>query len=118
MEFEIQFYKDEKGNSPIEEFLDALEIHNNTLYKKVLNGIGKLKFRFYHTEPLSKHIERGLWELRIKAGSDILRMFYTFQKGQIIILLHVFIKKQQKTPMKELEVARKRLKEIKVKEMN
>lgn len=62
---------------------------------------------------MSKHLEAGLWELRIRAGTDILRIIYTFSKGRIIILLHVFIKKQQKTPARELEIARKRLKEVK-----
>ena len=56
--------------------------------------------------------------MRIKARSDILRVIYTFTKGQIIILLHVFIKKKQKTPVEELEIARKRLKEIKMMEAN
>ena len=66
---------------------------------------------------MSKHLESGLWELRVKAGTDILRIIYTFEKGQIIILLHGFVKKDQKTPASELEMARKRLKEVKEKEV-
>lgn len=72
-----------------------------------------LRYRVYHKEPLSKYIEPGLWEIRVKSGSDILRILYTFKKGQIIILLHIFIKKQQKMPESELEIARSRLKELK-----
>jgi phage-related protein len=79
---------------------------------KTREGIEKLRNRAYHREPLSKHIEPGLWELRIRLGTDILRIVYTFDKGQIIILLHAFVKKQQKTPKSELEIARKRLKEL------
>lgn len=118
MEFEIVFYKNEKGNSPIEEFLLSLVTSNKALFNKSSKGIEKLKYRIYHKEPLSKHLEPGLWELRIKAGTDILRIIYTFRKGKIIILLHVFVKKQQKTPAGELEIARKRLKEIVLKEAN
>lgn len=65
-----------------------------------------------HLIYISKYLEKGLWELRIKSGNDILRILYTFKKGQIVILLHVFVKKQQKTPLGDLEIARKRLKEL------
>ena len=113
MDFEIRFYKDSKGKSPVEEFLLELAESNRVLVAKTRDGIEKLRNRVYHREPLSKHIESGLWELRIRAGNDILRVLYTFEKGRIIILLHSFVKKQQKTPASELEIARKRLKEVK-----
>lgn len=118
MEFEILFYKDEYGNSPIEEFLLKLSSSNKLLVEKIKQGIEKLRNRAYHKEPLSKHLESELWELRIRSGTDILRIIYTFRKGKIIILLHIFIKKQQKTPINELEIARNRLKIIKIKDMN
>lgn len=116
MDFKIEYYKGSSGKSPIEEFLLELKRSNNPLAEQILKGLEKLKNRAYHKEPLSKHLESGLWELRIKAGTDILRIIYTFNKGRIIILLHIFIKKQQKTSEGELEIARKRLKEIKTKE--
>lgn len=118
MEFEILFYKDEKGNSPIEKFIVELGKTNRILTAKTRQGIDKLRNRTYHREPLSKYLESELWELRIKAGNDILRIIYTFAKGRIIILLHIFIKKKNKTPTGDLEMARKRLKEIKMKEGN
>lgn len=113
MDFEIIFYKSNSGKNPIEEFFLELANKNRQLLVKTREGIEKLRSRSYHKEPLSKHIESGLWELRIKSGTDILRIIYTFDKGRIIILLHVFVKKQQKTPANELEIARKRLKELK-----
>jgi phage-related protein len=118
MEFEIVFYKDENGNSPVEEFILRLIKTNRELFNKTSSGIEKLKYKVYHSEPISKYLEPGLFELRIKARTDILRLIYTFQKGRVIILLHVFIKKQQKTPANELEMARKRLNEIKMREKN
>ena len=48
MEFEIIFFKDESGDSPIEEFLDELEITNSLLYDQTLKGLEKLKNRAYH----------------------------------------------------------------------
>lgn len=116
MEFQIEFYRDSLGESPIEDFFLKLKQTNRVLLAQTLKGIEKLKNRAYHKEPLSKYIEAGLWELRVKAGSNILRILYAFSKGQIIILLHVFIKKKQKTPTSEIEMVRKRLKEIKERE--
>lgn len=113
MDFAIAFYKDNSGKNPIEEFLLELEKSNKVLVVRTKQGIEKLRNRFYHKEPLSKYIEPGLWEIRVKAGSSILRIFYTYKKGRIIILLHAFVKKQQKTPAKELEIARARLLESK-----
>ncbi len=113
MDFEIVFYKDKNGKSLVEEFLLELGKKNSLLVAKTRQGIYKLRNKAYHKEPLSKYLEPKLWELRIKSKNDILRIIYTFNKGQMIILLHVFIKKQQKTSIKELEMARERLKEIK-----
>lgn len=117
MDFKIIFFKDSSGDSPIEEFLLELNKSNRDLVAQTRRGIEKLRSRVYHREPLSKHLESGLWELRVKSGSDLLRIFFTFSKGQVIILLHVFVKKQQKTPINELEIARKRLKEVMNKEV-
>ncbi|MBI2593265.1 type II toxin-antitoxin system RelE/ParE family toxin [Candidatus Daviesbacteria bacterium] len=113
MNFEIIFYKNERGSSPIEEFLVKLAGINEILFNQTSKAIEKIKNKASHREPLSKHLESGLWELRVKAGTDILRILFTFEKGQRIIFLHIFIKKDQKTPAKELEIARRRLKELK-----
>lgn len=112
MEFKIVYFRDKENKAPVEEFLVELKESNPILAQQVFKGIEKLRNRAYHKEPLSKYIEPGIWEFRIKAGTDILRILYTFEKGRIIILLHVFIKKQQKTPVRELEIARKRLNEL------
>lgn len=113
MNFQIIYYKNSKGNSSVEEFLVELSGINEMLFNQTSKAIEKVKNKAYHREPLTKHVEPGLWELRVKAGTDILRVLFTFEKGQRIIFLHIFIKKDQKTPAKELEIARIRLKELK-----
>jgi phage-related protein len=55
----------------------------------------------------------GLFELRLKSQEGIGRMFYCTLVGRKIVMLHVFVKKTEKTPPKELTVARKRMKEWK-----
>ena len=55
----------------------------------------------------------GLFELRLKAAEGIARVFYCTLVGRRIVILHQFVKKTEKTPLRELEVARRRLKEVK-----
>ena len=55
----------------------------------------------------------GLFELRLKGADGIARVFFSTLIGRRIMMLHSFIKKSQKTPRRELEVARKRMKEVK-----
>ena len=58
-------------------------------------------------EPYSKAIDDGIFELRAKVGSDISRVLYFFIIGQKVILTNGFIKKTQKTPMEEIECAKR-----------
>ncbi|MCD4708984.1 MAG: type II toxin-antitoxin system RelE/ParE family toxin [Candidatus Sabulitectum sp.] len=62
--------------------------------------------------PHTKKIEKGLFELRVKGKEGIARVFFCTKIGKKIIMLHSFIKKSQKTPKKEIEIARKRKKEV------
>ncbi len=59
-------------------------------------------------EPLSKHLEDGIFEVRSKVGSDIVRILYFFDGKRIIIVTNGFVKKQSKTPRSEIELAKKR----------
>src|SRR5688572_1406951 len=60
-----------------------------------------------HTLPMGK----GLFELRMKSSEGIARVFFGNLTDERILVLHSFIKKMQKTPSKELKIARNRLKE-------
>lgn len=55
----------------------------------------------------------GLFELRLKGAEGIARVFYCTLIGKRIVMLHSFVKKTDRTPKRELEVAQSRLKEIK-----
>ena len=62
--------------------------------------------------PHTRAMGDGLFELRLKAAEGIARVFYCTLIGRRIVMLHQFIKKSEKTPRKELEIARKRMKEM------
>ena len=63
--------------------------------------------------PHTRAMGDGLFELRLKAGEGIARVFYCTAVGRRIVMLHQFIKKSGKTPRKELAIARARRKEVK-----
>ena len=63
--------------------------------------------------PYTKALSGGLFEIRAKGKEGIGRSFFCMVKGKEVIILHSFIKKSQKTPKKEMKLARKRLKEVK-----
>ncbi|OAI47106.1 hypothetical protein AYO45_01630 [Gammaproteobacteria bacterium SCGC AG-212-F23] len=62
-----------------------------------------------HTDALGD----GLFELRVKGKEGIARVFYCTMVNKRIFMLHCFIKKTQKTPKRELQLARKRMQEVK-----
>ena len=72
-----------------------------SLIEMLANNGGSLR------EPYSKHLIDGIFELRAKVGSDISRVLYFFVFGKKIILTNGFVKKTQKTPKHEIELAQK-----------
>jgi len=67
-------------------------------------------------EPHVKHIEGRLWEMRMKGKSGISRALYVTAVGQRVVILRVFIKKTEKTPRHEIDLALSRAKLIKTTE--
>lgn len=76
-------------------------------YTEVMEEIGS-NLGMPHTKPLGD----GLFELRIKGQEGIARVFYCTVVNREIVMLHSFIKKTQKTPQRELEIAKKRKVEV------
>lgn len=63
--------------------------------------------------PHTRAMGEGLFELRLKSVEGIARVFYCTIVGRKIVVLHQFIKKKDKTPPRELETARRRMREVK-----
>ena len=105
MVFEVEFYKQSDGQCPIKEFLNSLDIK---LRAKILRTIELLEKNGNELrEPYSKHLEEGIFELRVKQGSDIVRTLYFFVIGHKIVLTNGFMKKTQKTPKSAIELAKR-----------
>ncbi len=63
-------------------------------------------------EPHTRALGNGLFELRLKGAEGIARVFYCFQAGRRIVMLHSFTKKTEKTPIAARRIAAARLKDI------
>lgn len=68
---------------------------------QIVISVEKISTKFF------KHLEDGIYEIRIEVGSDIYRIFTFFDDNKLVILLHGFQKKTQKTPRTEIERAKK-----------
>ena len=63
-------------------------------------------------EPYVKHLEGPVWEMRMRGKDGIARAAYVTAVGQRVVVVHVFVKKTEKTPRREIEMALKRAKEV------
>jgi phage-related protein len=63
-------------------------------------------------EPYVKHLEGPLWEMRMKGRDGIARAAYITATGRRVVVVHVFGKKTQKTPRREIELALQRAMEV------
>lgn len=103
--FEVQFYERENGDSPVEDFLNGLDIKMRNKILMILNVLQEKGNQL--REPYSKHVEDGIFEVRGKVGTDISRVLYFFYHDGKIILTNGFVKKTQKTPKNEIVLAKK-----------
>lgn len=71
------------------------------------NGLAALR------PPYVKHLEGKLWEIRLKGKAGIARSIYVTAIGERVMILRTFIKKTQKTPRREIELAHERAKDVK-----
>lgn len=101
--WQVEFYEKENGEIPVNDFLLSLNEKMRAKAAKEIHILSEYGNRL--REPYSKHIQEGIFELRIKFASDISRIFYFFFDGNKIILTNGFIKKTQKTPKEEIEKA-------------
>ena len=104
----VVFYKTEAGNEPVREWLKSLKREDR---KTIGEDIKTAQFGWPLGMPLIRKLEPGLWEVRSNISQGIARTLFTVA-GQLMVLLHGFIKKSQKTPASELRAAKQRLADL------
>jgi phage-related protein len=87
--------------------------------KELRNSLGRSLFRLQmgekvgmsHSRPMSA-VAAGVSELRVQGGDGAYRVFYYAAHPENVLVFHAFVKKTQGAPAREIQVARKRLKEL------
>jgi phage-related protein len=101
----VVFFRTEAGREPVREWLKSLDKSDRRIIGEDLKLV---QFRWPLGMPLVRKMEADLWEVRSHVtGGRIARVLFTASKGHMA-LLHGFIKKSQKTPAEELQLARRR----------
>lgn len=108
MKWKITEYETINGSRPVAEFIKNQQ---PLTIAKIVHLVDLLEmYGSFLRMPHSKKLEKNLYELRIR-GKEEIRIIYAF-KGKTIYLLSCFKKQKQKTPKKEIEVARYRLLDV------
>ena len=104
--FKVDFYHEEDGTKPVGAFIKSLDVK---MKAKVIANMHLLEeYGNSAREPLSKELNEGIFEIRTIVGNNIVRILYFFDNDRIIIVTNGFVKKRQKTPISEINLAKKR----------
>lgn len=103
------FYRSTSGAEPVRDWLKELPYDDRRILGR---DIATAEFGWPMGMPLCRSLGGGLWEIRSNLiHGRIARVIFCISSGRMV-LLHSFVKKTQKTPQSDLELARKRQKEV------
>ncbi len=108
MRFRVNYWRAESGKSPVERYIDT--IRNSEERAEIFallqgvqeNGTNAIGVEF-------RQIEGKLWELKLRLRGNQHRIFYVVLKGNVMVLLHAYLKKTAKAPAREIQVAKQRM---------
>jgi len=107
-EYTCIFYEAADGEKPVEEFIESLDQDTQDKFiikQQLLQDFGS-QLRYPHTD----HLGEGIFELRFKGKEGQIRVLFFFFYGKKIVFTNGFVKKVQKAPRKEIEIAEERRK--------
>ena len=102
---QVVFYRTNTGSEPVREWLKGLDKEER---KIIGEDIKTVQLGWPLGMPLVRKVDKGLWEVRIQLDRKIARVLFTANEG-MIVLLHGFVKKSQKTPANDLKLAKQRM---------
>ena len=105
MPWEIQYYSE-----TVRQDIAAWPVGIRAMYARITERMQV--FGPHLGMPFTRPLGEGLFEVRAKGKEGIGRALFCTTAGQTIMILHAFIKKSQKTPQRDLELARRRLREV------
>ncbi|HEV8031338.1 MAG TPA: type II toxin-antitoxin system RelE/ParE family toxin [Stellaceae bacterium] len=98
-------------NAEAKRELDALPVDLRASFERIVRLVQAFGLERVH-EPYIRHIDGRIWEMRLRGRDRIARALYLTASGRRVVILRVFIKKTQKTPRREIELARRRAQEV------
>ena len=104
----VVFYRTIGGTEPVREWLKALPTDDR---KIIGNDLKTAQYGWPLGMPLIRKVETGLWEVRTRLQDRIARVIVTVE-GDTMVLLHGLIKKSEKLPLQDLQLARQRLQSL------
>jgi len=107
----VVFFRLDSGREPVRDWLKDLDREGR---KAIGEDIKTLQIGWPVGMPLARKLSDDLWELRSRLRTGIARTFFTMHARKLV-LLHGFVKKSQKTPAKELVIAKRRLNKLRSK---
>jgi phage-related protein len=108
-EIPVRFYKSPAGREPVLEWLRNL---NKEDRRDIGLDLMRVQFGWPIGMPLVRSLKDGLWEVRSALPSQrTARLILCFHE-EVLVVLHGFIKKTRKTPMEDIEIAKRRMKEV------
>ena len=103
----VVFFRTDTGSEPVRKWLQSLPPSHK---KTIGEDIKTVQYGWPLGMPLVEKLESNLWEVRIRLSDGIARVLFTVD-GELMVLLHGFVKKSQRIPLSELGVARARLRQ-------
>ena len=104
----VRFFRESTGSEPVRDWLKGLP---NAEKQEIGADIKTVQFGWPIGMPLVDHIDGEIWEVRTRLATRLARVLFTLE-GNLMVLLHGFIKKERKTPKADLDLAKQRLKKI------
>jgi phage-related protein len=102
----VVYYTDADEKEPVREAIEALTAAQRVRVLRTIGLLEELGTRL--PQPHAKFLGDGLWELRTQVAGDAFRtLYFTWTEGRFV-LLHLFQKKTQKTPEREINTAQRR----------
>lgn len=106
---QVILYKTDSGHEPVRDWFKDLSKADR---KCVGEDIKTVQYGWPIGMPVVRKLEKDIWEVRTQLDKRISRVLITMH-SDCIVVLHAFIKKSQKTPKEDIQLARQRLKDIK-----
>jgi phage-related protein len=108
----VEFYKEENGNEPVRSWLKKL---NKAIKLIIGEDISRVQYRWPLGMPLVRPLGHGLYQLRITIPNGIIRIIFIVINKKMV-LFHGLVKKTEKLPSRDLEIAKERGKKYEDKE--